>query len=93
MAGLLSMMKSRKFWITIIGVILTISQNHLNLSQEQVLTIAGLLAFLAFTIAHEDRGKILKNILSGIDVKSPDEGETDCYLRIDVKKALEKEKK
>jgi len=87
MSGLLSLLKSRKVWITVLGILVTIFHKHINLTQQEIYVIAGLLAFLAFTIAHEDRGKILRNILKDIDVSLPEEN-GKYYLKIDLGKNL-----
>jgi hypothetical protein len=91
MSGVLSLFKSRKFWITILGVVITLSQGAIGLTDSQVMTIAGILALLFLAIAHEDRGKILKNILDGVEVKIPDEeGKGEYSFRVDLKKVIDK---
>ena len=60
MSGLLSLLKSRKVWITVIGLIATIVGVDAGLSQEQVYLIAGLCAILVLSIMGEDVAKYLK---------------------------------
>lgn len=60
MKGLLSLLKSRKVWITVIGLVATIVGIDAGLSQEQVYMIAGLCAVLVLSIMGEDVAKYLK---------------------------------
>ena len=60
MKGILSLLKSRKAWITLIGVIASVAGFEAGLSQEQVYLIAGLCAILVISIMGEDIAKYLK---------------------------------
>ena len=53
MKGILSLAKSRKFWITALGIVASLVGKQF-LSAEQVYLIAGLCAVLVASIAGED---------------------------------------
>lgn len=60
MKGLLSLLKSRKAWITILGLIASVTGLEAGLSTQQVYLIAGLCAVLVIAIMGEDIAKYLK---------------------------------
>lgn len=60
MSGIFSLMKSRKAWLTFLGILVTIIGPSISLSPEQVYMIAGLLAVLVMAIMGEDVTKNLK---------------------------------
>lgn len=59
MNGLLSLLKSRKFWVAMVGVAIPIGNRlfGLEMSQEEVLTAVGPLVALILGIAWEDAAK------------------------------------
>lgn len=59
MKGILSLLKSRKFWIAMVGVAIPIGNRlfGLDMSQEEVLTAVGPLVALILGIAWEDAAK------------------------------------
>ena len=60
MNGILSLLKSRKAWITIFGIIASVFGTDFGLNPNQVTVIAGLCAVLVFSIAGEDASKMIK---------------------------------
>jgi hypothetical protein len=62
MNGILSLLKSRKFWLAMVGMAIPIANRvfSLELSQEEVLTAVGPLVALIFSIAWEDAAKPTK---------------------------------
>lgn len=51
------LLRSRKFWLAVFGVIQAIVFQYLNVPDEVWLSIAGLAAVLIHSIAIEDAGK------------------------------------
>ena len=68
MHGILSLAKSRKFWITVIGIIASLVGKEF-ISAEQAWLIAGLCAVLVMAIAGEDISKRLEVKLPGDSAK------------------------
>lgn len=62
MNGLLSLLKSRKFWVAMVGMAIPIGNRifGLEMSQEEVLTAVGPLVALILGIAWEDAAKPTK---------------------------------
>ena len=60
MKGILSLLRSRKAWITLFGIITTLSGGKFGLPPEQLTLIAGLFAVLVIAIMGEDVAKYLK---------------------------------
>ena len=57
MEGLKSLLKSRKFWLAIVGVVQVIVLDGLGIAPEIWQAVAALLAVLIGAIAVEDVGK------------------------------------
>lgn len=51
---LLALLKSRKFWLTVVAIVITVLQQGLGLSPEIVEAVRTVLMFLVGAIAVED---------------------------------------
>jgi hypothetical protein len=73
MKALLSLMQSRKAWITLFGVIVSVTGVRIGINPEQIYTVAGLCALLVLSIAHEDFAGKIANVKVNLEESEKDQ--------------------
>lgn len=73
MSGLLSLMSSRKAWITLFGIAVSVLGIEMGITSDQIYVVAGLCALLVMSIAGEDAASKLSRIKVDLDESKSEE--------------------